>query len=351
MSNFPYASMRIKAMPDFTYCGDGTGCGIFPAMKRKMQRKADPALRFGEAPKVLVSISLAHASWRDFFSGILRYVDERANWDLRIAHEPGDLSAEQIDEAERGGYAGIILATPGNIDFDRLNRSTLPLAACGGWPELQCRKRNVVHVGLDSAACGTVGAKHLLARGRYAVYGFVRSRFDKDWSYRRQEAFAQTILASGGTVARYILPDGAVQGKDLGELCAWISSLPKPAAVMADCDRRAAQVIAACRNYVEKTGRRVIFEYALTDEKNCEPRHAEELARRLRGLQCHVNLIPLNPVKERGLKGVTEEQVKAFLSVLEREHISATRRREMGDDIEGACGQLRRRYLEENRLP
>lgn len=111
------------------------------------------------------------------------------------------------------------------------------------------------------------------------------------------------------------------------------------------------QVIAACRNYVEKTGRRVIFEYALTDEKNCEPRHAEELARRLRGLQCHVNLIPLNPVKERGLKGVTEEQVKAFLSVLEREHISATRRREMGDDIEGACGQLRRRYLEENRLP
>lgn len=248
MSNFPYASMRKKAMPDFTYCGDGTGCGIFPAMKRKMQRKADPALRFGEAPKVLVSISLAHASWRDFFSGILRYVDERANWDLRIAHEPGDLSAEQIDEAERGGYAGIILATPGNIDFDRLNRSTLPLAACGGWPELQCRKRNVVHVGLDSAACGTVGAKHLLARGRYAVYGFVRSRFDKDWSYRRQEAFAQTILASGGTVARYILPDGAVQGKDLGELCAWISSLPKPAAVMADCDRRAAQVIAACRD-------------------------------------------------------------------------------------------------------
>ena len=63
----------------------------------------------------------------------------------------------------------------------------------------------------------------------------------------------------------------------------------------------------------------------------------------LRGLQCHVNLIPLNDVPERGLKGVTEAQVKRFLDTLTACHISATRRREMGDDIEGACGQLRRR--------
>ena len=64
-------------------------------------------------------------------------------------------------------------------------------------------------------------------------------------------------------------------------------------------------------------------------------------------MQCHVNLIPLNTVKERNLFGVTEAQVQAFLSVLEKRHISATRRREMGDDIEGACGQLRRKVLRE----
>ena len=75
------------------------------------------------------------------------------------------------------------------------------------------------------------------------------------------------------------------------------------------------------------------------------PEQAAELAARLRGMQCHVNLIPLNSVPERGLCGVSEREVEAFKQALERRHISVTRRREMGDDIEGACGQLRRRYL------
>ena len=104
-------------------------------------------------------------------------------------------------------------------------------------------------------------------------------------------------------------------------------------------------VLEACRNYIAKTGRRVIFEYALVGGVNCEERHAVELASRLRGMQCHVNLIPLNAVEERDLKGVTEATVRRFLETLERLHISATRRREMGDDIEGACGQLRRKTM------
>ena len=108
------------------------------------------------------------------------------------------------------------------------------------------------------------------------------------------------------------------------------------------------ELLAACRNYVEKTGRRVIFEYALVGGVNCEERHARELASRLRGLQCHVNLIPLNEVKERSLRTVDEGTVRRFLKTLEECHISATRRREMGDDIDGACGQLRRKTLAES---
>ena len=106
------------------------------------------------------------------------------------------------------------------------------------------------------------------------------------------------------------------------------------------------EVLAACRNYIEKTGRRVIFEYALVHGVNASPEHAAELAARLRGMQCHVNLIPLNAVAERGLQGVSEREVDAFKKALEQRNISVTRRREMGDDIEGACGQLRRRYME-----
>jgi len=109
------------------------------------------------------------------------------------------------------------------------------------------------------------------------------------------------------------------------------------------------EILSACRYYIEKTGRRVIFEYALVHGVNAAPEHAAELASRLRGMQCHVNLIPLNAVPERGLQGVSEREVDAFRKVLEQRNISVTRRREMGDDIEGACGQLRRRYLKDQK--
>ena len=107
------------------------------------------------------------------------------------------------------------------------------------------------------------------------------------------------------------------------------------------------ETLDACKAYLQKTGRRIVLEYALVDGLNADERSARELAGRLRGMQCHVNLIPLNTVPERHLKGVTEKQVQAFLHVLEEMHISATRRREMGDDIEGACGQLRKKHLAE----
>ena len=105
------------------------------------------------------------------------------------------------------------------------------------------------------------------------------------------------------------------------------------------------EILEACRYYIRRTGRRVIFEYALSEGVNSGEAEARELASRLRGMQCHVNLIPLNAVRERNLPGVPESTVRRFLRVLEEEHVSATRRREMGDDIEGACGQLRRKVI------
>lgn len=105
------------------------------------------------------------------------------------------------------------------------------------------------------------------------------------------------------------------------------------------------ELIGACKNYIGKTGRRVIFEYALISGVNASVAQAHELSALLRGMQCHVNLIPLNSVPERGLQGVSEREVSAFKAALEERHISVTRRREMGDDIEGACGQLRRKYI------
>ena len=102
----------------------------------------------------------------------------------------------------------------------------------------------------------------------------------------------------------------------------------------------------AVRFYVKKTGRRVVFEYALIDQLNSRREHAIELSQLLRDLQCHVNLIPLNHVDERSLQPASPKAVQEFLHTLEERHISATVRREMGSDIGGACGQLRRRHLQ-----
>ncbi|NMD37891.1 MAG: 23S rRNA (adenine(2503)-C(2))-methyltransferase RlmN [Christensenellaceae bacterium] len=101
----------------------------------------------------------------------------------------------------------------------------------------------------------------------------------------------------------------------------------------------------AARAYVKKTGRRVIFEYAAIDGVNCSGQHAIELADRLKNLQCHVNLIPLNKVEERQLNPPSNNNINAFMDKLKSLGVSVTKRRSMGNDIEGACGQLRNKKL------
>lgn len=111
------------------------------------------------------------------------------------------------------------------------------------------------------------------------------------------------------------------------------------------------EVVGAARAYAEKTGRRVVFEYALVKGFNDSHEDAIALSRLLRGFSCHVNLIPLNPVPERNLSGCTREHAAEFAEWLTKLHISATVRREMGADIEGACGQLRRSVQHEKQQP
>ncbi|MBQ3663285.1 MAG: 23S rRNA (adenine(2503)-C(2))-methyltransferase RlmN [Clostridia bacterium] len=108
-------------------------------------------------------------------------------------------------------------------------------------------------------------------------------------------------------------------------------------------------VLKAAAAYSEKTGRRVVFEYALIRGVNASQADATALASKLKGMLCHVNLIPLNPVPERNLSGCTRKETYQFQNWLEQKHISATVRREMGTDIEGACGQLRRKTIHDLR--
>jgi len=102
-----------------------------------------------------------------------------------------------------------------------------------------------------------------------------------------------------------------------------------------------AELLRACRKHTELTGRRITFEYALIKGVNDSPEHGEELARRLGRMLCHVNLIPLNKVEENKLHGSDRKKAEEFKKQLEAKGIPVTIRREMGADIDAACGQLR----------
>ncbi len=106
------------------------------------------------------------------------------------------------------------------------------------------------------------------------------------------------------------------------------------------------QVLDACKYYFKQTGRRISFEYSLIEGVNDSAEDVRNLASLLRGMNCHVNLIPVNPIKERDFSQPDTKAVREFQNKLEKCGINVTIRREMGRDIDGACGQLRKRYSE-----
>lgn len=105
-------------------------------------------------------------------------------------------------------------------------------------------------------------------------------------------------------------------------------------------------VISACDYYFKKTGRRVSYEYSLVAGVNDNIKEAMNLVKLVNGRNIHINLIPVNPIKERDFKQSDKLKIKAFKDFLEKHKVNATVRREMGRDIDGACGQLRRRFIQ-----
>lgn len=108
------------------------------------------------------------------------------------------------------------------------------------------------------------------------------------------------------------------------------------------------EVLAACDEYFKETGRRITFEYSLVHGVNDRDEDAKELAAILKPRNCHLNLIPVNPIKERTFEQPSRKNALNFKNKLEKSGINVTIRREMGADIDGACGQLRRRYVQTN---
>ncbi len=104
------------------------------------------------------------------------------------------------------------------------------------------------------------------------------------------------------------------------------------------------EIIDACNYYISKTNRRVTFEYSLIKDTNDSEKEAKRLVELLRGMLCHVNLIPINPIEERDFEKPDMEYINRFKNYLDKKNIPVTIRNSMGSDISGACGQLRRKF-------
>jgi 23S rRNA (adenine2503-C2)-methyltransferase len=109
------------------------------------------------------------------------------------------------------------------------------------------------------------------------------------------------------------------------------------------------KLLKACFDYINKTGRRISFEYALIDGVNDTDECARILAKRLSGMLCHLNLIPANPVKENDYIRPSDKKVEHFSKLMNSLGINTTVRRTLGADIDASCGQLRQRHLEERK--
>ena len=105
------------------------------------------------------------------------------------------------------------------------------------------------------------------------------------------------------------------------------------------------ELMKACRDYVQKTSRRISFEYSMISGVNDSDECAEKLSKLLKGMLCHVNLIPVNNVRENNFVKSNDKQLKRFVSILEKNFINVTVRRTLGKDIEASCGQLRKKHI------
>ena len=152
------------------------------------------------------------------------------------------------------------------------------------------------------------------------------------------------------TVSTCGLPEGIKKLADAGADCTLALSLHAPndelrKTLMPIANKVSIrEALAATDYYFEKTGRRISFEYSLVSGVNDSLSHAHELAGLLKGRNCHVNLIPVNPIAERDFRASEAPNVTQFAASLEANHITATVRRTLGSDISASCGQLRKSY-------
>ena len=197
---------------------------------------------------VLAVYSLRHFSGREHFSGVLDGMADTGDWQLETIRPDLFLDSKAFVNGDGEPYDGMIISMPGSARvMDKIAKSRLPTVLVD-IPDrtLAARCDAVSWIWTDNADIGRRAARHLLERGEYSAAGYVHELTDEFYSRERMVAFRRTMHESGCETSVFP-PDGTTTARNLKSLRAWLKELPKPAAVMAASDMRAADVINACR--------------------------------------------------------------------------------------------------------
>ena len=190
--------------------------------------------------KVAVAVKLSDASWRDFLTGFFDWGKRNAHWDIRVA--------QSVEELERiaAGCQGIVMGMkPSSQVLSACAQSVTPIVAVGAEWQLERNDVPIAFIRNDNEDIGRFCARHFLSLGRFASAGFVPSDNSDDWSVARERGF----LSEFRNAEKFVFHPASEPGsdKDIAMLAAWLTKLPKPAAVMAAWDVRAVHVASACR--------------------------------------------------------------------------------------------------------
>ena len=190
--------------------------------------------------KVVVAVKLSDASWRDFLMGFFDYAKRKTHWDIRVVQSVGEL------ERAVPGCQGVVTGIEPNAHLLAVcARERIPLVAIGADWKLKGKAGAIAYIRNDNVDIGRFCARHFQSLGKFAAAGFVPSNIGDDWSAAREGGFLKSFRDVEKSVFRPVAEPGS--DRDIAALATWLTSLLKPAAVMAAWDMRAIHVLSACR--------------------------------------------------------------------------------------------------------
>ena len=199
---------------------------------------------------VIVAVDLADASWRDFLTGFFDFARTGVHWNIKLIQSPGELAEAIRNESVLSKTNGIVTGIPfDDATAAAFNETKIPIILIG-MEDARLARPPQTHLVIrnDNEDIGSFAARHFMSLGNFNSFGYVTTQADESWARLRAYGFQRTIASNEHTFHPFRSPFPSGSEDDMNRLTRWLKELPKPAAVFVAYDRRAINVLAACKD-------------------------------------------------------------------------------------------------------